>query len=143
VRFWDSSALIPLFVLERHSEAVRALAESDPHMAVWWATPVECASAVHRLRREGVFRASDAAQILAAMATALGAADTVQAGDALHAKALRLLGVHPLRAEDALQLAAALILVRDVPAGRELVSLDERLREAALLEGFRVLPESV
>jgi hypothetical protein len=62
---------------------------------------------------------------------------------ALCAKALRLLGVHPLRAADALQLAAALILVRDNPAGRELVSLDERLRESALLEGFRVLPQPV
>jgi hypothetical protein len=62
---------------------------------------------------------------------------------ALCAKALRLLGVHPLRAADALQLAAALILVRDDPAGRAFVCLDERLREAALLEGFRVLPESV
>jgi len=111
-------------------------------MAIWWATPVECASAVHRLRRERVFSAGEAAQVLAAMAAAFDAADTVQAGNALCAKAMRLLSVHPLRAADALQLAAALILVRDAPAGRELVSLDERLREAALLEGFRVLPES-
>lgn len=143
MRFWDSSALIPLFVLQPHSQVVRTLAESDPQMAVWWATPVECASALHRLRREGAFTASDAAQILAAMSMAFGAADTVQAGDSLRAKALRLLGVHPLHAADALQLAAALILVRDAPAGREFVCLDERLREAALLEGFRVLPESV
>ncbi len=140
MRFWDSSALIPLFVLEARSQAVKALAESDPHMAVWWAAPVECASAVHRLRREGVFSTAEAAPVLAAMSTAFGAADTVQAGDALSVKALRLLGVHPLRAADALQLAAALILVRDAPAGHELVSLHEQLREAALLEGFRVLP---
>lgn len=143
MRFWDSSALIPLFVLEPHSQAMRALAESDPHMAVWWATPVECASALHRLRREGAFSASAAAQVLAAMSAAFRAADTVQAGDALRAKALRLLGVHPLRAADAVQLAAALVLVRDAPVGREFVCLDERLREAALLEGFRVLPEPV
>lgn len=115
----------------------------DPDMMVWWASPVECASAVHRLRREGVFTAAEAAQVLAGLAAALDAANVVQPGDALCAKALRLLGVHPLRAADALQLAAALLWARDIPGGRDFVCLDERLRTAAILEGFQVLPEAI
>jgi hypothetical protein len=33
----------------------------DSEMVVWWGTPVECASAVHRLRREGRFSSQEAA----------------------------------------------------------------------------------
>ena len=92
MRFWDSSALIPLFVDERHSETTQALIAEDPEMMVWWASPVECASAVHRLRREGLFAPAESTQILSAIALAFAAANVVQPGDALSAKALRLLG---------------------------------------------------
>jgi hypothetical protein len=51
MRFWDSSALVPLFVLEERSPILEALVADDPDMVVWWASPVECGSAVHRLRR--------------------------------------------------------------------------------------------
>jgi len=47
-----------------------------------------------------------------------------------------------LRAADALQLAAALAWAQEQPLGRELVSLDLRLREAAQGEGFTILPTS-
>jgi hypothetical protein len=143
MRFWDSSALIPLFVREGHSPVMEALLGDDPEMMVWWASPVECAGAVHRLRREGAFTASEAAQVLARLTVALAAANAVQPGDALSARALRLLGVHALRAADALQLSAALLWARETPADREFVCLDERLRTAAVLEGFQVLPETL
>jgi hypothetical protein len=112
-------------------------------MMVWWASQVECASAVHRLRREGVFTPAEAAQVLHALAAGFDAANVVQPGDALSALALRLLGVHPLRAANALQLAAALRWTREKPDGRDFVCLDERLRTAAILEGFAVLPQAI
>ena len=140
MRFWDSSALIPLVVRERRSSLVEALVADDPDMMVWWASPVECGSAVHRLRREGVFTPTEAAQVLAGLTAVLDAANAVEPGDEMCAKALRLLGVHPLRAADALQLAAALLWTRDHPGGRDFVCLDERLRTAAAVEGFQVLP---
>ena len=143
MRFWDSSALIPLFVREGHSPLMEALVTADPDMIVWWASPVECASAMHRLRREGVFTPAEAAQVLAKLTAALDAANVVQPGDALCAKALRLLGAHPLRVADALQLAAALLWTREMPGGKDFVCLDERLRTAAILEGFAVLPDAV
>ena len=126
------------------SAAVEALATDDPDMIVWWASPVECGSAVHRLRREGVFTPEQAAEVLAALAGAFDAANVVQPGDEVAAKALHLLAVHPLRAADALQLAAGLVWARDgSPEGRAFVCLDDRLRTAATLEGFHVLPEVV
>jgi len=42
MRFWDSSALVPLFVLEERSPILEALVADDPDMVVWWASPVEC-----------------------------------------------------------------------------------------------------
>jgi predicted nucleic acid-binding protein len=140
VRFWDSSALIPLVVREVRAPLVEALVADDPDMMVWWASPVECGSAVHRLRREGAFTPTEAGHVLAGLTAVLDAANAVQPGDEVCAKALRLLGVHPLRAADALQLAAALLWSRDRPIGRDFVCLDERLRVAAAIEGFRVLP---
>jgi predicted nucleic acid-binding protein len=55
-------------------------------------------------------------------------------------RAGRALAAHPLRAADALQLAAALVWADDSPAGEAFVCLDDRLREAASREGFEVLP---
>ena len=51
----------------------------------------------------------------------------------------RLLRVHPLRAHDALQLAAALTWAGSPPSG-EIVAFDHTLREAARLEGLTPLP---
>ena len=142
MRFWDSSALVPLFVREERSPLVDVLVADDPDMVVWWASLVECGSAVHRLRREGVFTPVEAAGVLGRLSAALDAANAVEPGDDICARALRLLAVHPLRTADALQLAAALVWSRDHPGGRDFVCMDERLRAAALLEGFTILPDS-
>ena len=61
--------------------------------------------------------------------------------DMLRARAERLIGAHPLRAADALQLAAALAWCEEQPWNEAFVCLDKRLRAAARQEGFSVLPE--
>ena len=143
MKFWDSSALLPLVVSEGHSPFVQALAGADPDMMVWWTSQVECASAVHRLRREEVLTPAAAALVLARLTIAFDAANTVLPGEAVAAKAFRVLAAHALRAADALQLAAALVWARDAPTGRDFVCLDDQLRTAAAVEGFRVLPEGL
>jgi predicted nucleic acid-binding protein len=52
----------------------------------------------------------------------------------------RLMSAHPLKAADALQLAAAFRWAAEQPGGYEFVSLDGTLRTAAAVEGFTVLP---
>jgi hypothetical protein len=47
------------------------------------------------------------------------------------------------RAADTLQLAASLVWCRERPVGRSFVCLDARLREAAVREGFSVLPTAL
>ena len=48
--------------------------------------------------------------------------------------------VHPLRAADGLQLAAALAAAEEAPASIGFVGFDARLNQAASREGFAILP---
>ncbi len=140
MRFWDASAIVPLLVREATSTELAALYEQDPRMVVSWTTGVEVWAAVSRRRREGALRSPDvraARERLRALREDWAEVDDVEA---LRSRAVRLVEVHPLRAADGLQLAAALVAVQDHPDGFAFVTLDERLAEAAEAEGFRIWP---
>jgi predicted nucleic acid-binding protein len=138
--FWDSSAVVPLLVAEASSSAAAAILLEDKEMTMWWATPLECQSALHRRHRDSPLPPdvmSSAAERLRAI---VEHADTVAPTDEVRRRAGRLVSVHPLRAADALQLAAALIWCEEQPHGEVFVCLDARLRDAAHREGFDVRP---
>jgi len=137
MRFWDASALVPLLVEQPLSAHARHLLAEDQDLVVWWSTPVECASAVARLRREGILPESVEREALATLDLLRSGWHEILPGDALRAQALRVLRLHPLRAADALQLAAALEWA-GTPAAGALVTFDERLAGAAAREGFGV-----
>ena len=140
MRFWDSSALVPLFLDEPRSSSVHALFEHDPRLMVWWASRVECTSAMARAARDGRLDMPSKELARERRAEMFDGADEIAPGEEVRARAERLLALHPLRAGDALQLGAAIIWARERTVGQALVSLDERLREAARKEGFSVLP---
>ena len=138
MRIWDTSAVVPLLIREPRSARAQELFERDQEMFVWWGTPVECWSALARRRREGaITRAAedDATKRLDILSSAWS---EVSASDELRLQSRRLLRVHPLRAGDALQLAAALIAAGAAADG-ELVTADARLAEIAGLEGLDVI----
>ncbi|MGH9222090.1 MAG: hypothetical protein ACRD1W_22465, partial [Vicinamibacterales bacterium] len=60
----------------------------------------------------------------------------IEPRDEIRELARRLLRVHPLRTADAMQLGAAHLAAERRPATLELVTLDDRLRAAAVKEGF-------
>lgn len=142
VRFWDTSAIMPLLVDEPGTPFVRPLLEGDEWMAVWWGSRTECVSALSRRQRDRQLTAKtvrDARRVLQALAKSWA---EVQPTESVRKSAERLLAVHPLRAADAMQLAAALLWCRDDPEGHEFVCLDERLTAAAAREGFEVLTKT-
>lgn len=139
MRFWDSSALLPLVVEETTSKSCRTLRRADPALAVWALTRVELASALHRLFRDRVLDRAELSVALHRMELMVGRCTEVGAVEHVRERAERLLGIHPLRAADSLQLGAALVLVKDRPRRRGFVTSDERLAEAAGAEGFTVL----
>lgn len=138
MRFWDSSALVPLLAPEPGTERMMTLMREDPAAAVWWTTPVECASALARLAREKRMSRDDATMATGLLATAARGWSVVPPTDLVRHQAMRLLRLHPLRAADALQLAAALVLAEHDPRTLPFVTLDDRLALAAEQEGFEV-----
>jgi predicted nucleic acid-binding protein len=139
LRFWDSSAIVPLLVDEPATDAVRAALEKDPTMLVWWATGIECVSAIARLERHGDL-APDATLVALQRLDALaGGWHEVQPVESVRRAARRALRVHSLHTADALQLAAATVGSEGQPASLDVVSLDDRLSDAARREGFAVL----
>ena len=139
MRFWDSSALVPLLVAETTSEYALSELRADEEIVAWWATAVECTSAVVRLEREGLIEANAVRDALVRLASLQPSWNEVQPSVRVRDVALRLLRVHPLRAGDALQLAAAVVASEGSPGTLPFVSLDERLLLAAEREGFSVL----
>jgi uncharacterized protein len=135
VRFWDSSALVTLVLEQPRTAQARQLHTQDPELVVWWASSIECASAIARLHRDGQLTAADEAQARGLLTTLRASWFEVQPGDAVLEQALRVLRLHPLRAADAMQLAAALEWSGSPPNG-QFVSFDQRLSAAAQREGF-------
>jgi predicted nucleic acid-binding protein len=90
-----------------------------------------------------VFSAADERNALSVLERLTATWIVVAASDAVRERALRLVRIHPLRAADALQLAAALAWAEDEPRTRQLVTFDARLAEGARLEGFTVCSPDV
>ncbi len=144
MRFWDSSAIVPLLVTEASTKAVRAAWLRAPSMAVWWATPVECLSALCRLERDGALSTNGLRDAIARLDALSAAWLEIEAGPRVRELAMRLLRTHALRAADSLQLAAAIVAAEERPATLDIVTLDARLADAAGREGFAVeLPASI
>lgn len=139
MRFWDASAIIPLLVSETSSRALQALAKQDSTVLVWWGSEVECASALARIERDGALDPREAARVFERLRQLSGAWQEIEPSDVIRQVAIRFLRVHPLRAADALQLAAAYAAAEQRPASLDMVTLDERLAIAARKEGFVVL----
>ena len=110
-------------------------------IVAWWGTRLECAAALARQWRQGVLGADAQVSAHARLERLARGWSVVGASEELLGLALRLVRVHPLRAGDALQLAAAVTWSQPAPASPALVSLDHVLRDAAMREGFTVLPE--
>ena len=143
MRFWDSSAIVPLLVAEPSTAEAIAELERDPDMIVWWATEVECVSALARLEREAHLPSPGMTVAIERLDALIGAWQEVQPVDRIRQTAERLLRVHGLRAGDAFQLGAAISAAEDQPASLDIVTFDERLAMAAEREGFKVvLPSS-
>lgn len=139
MKFWDASAIVPLLVLETSSRHLQSLAAKESAMLVWWGSKVECVSALARRERDGALDARVIAIALQRLQQLADAWHEIDPSDPIRETAERFLRVHPLRAADALQLAAAFAAAERRPASLEIVTLDDRLANAARKEGFGVV----
>jgi hypothetical protein len=107
-------------------------------IAVWWTTPVEIMSGLTRLERMNEISRD---QFLAGKQRGQSLAkiwDTVGPSTTVLSRANLLLELYPLRAADALQLAAAIEYFEYSPTGNVFITADQRLADAARGSGFMV-----
>ena len=138
MRFWDSSAVVPLLIEQPSSPRAAIWATGDDTMVLWTLTPVEVVSALRRLVREGAMGEDVSHQAETRMNQLIDNSHIVIDVEPVKEFARRLLRLHALRAFDALQLGAALHWAEGHPRGRTLHTLDGRLALAARREGFLV-----
>jgi uncharacterized protein len=138
--FFDSSALLPLFVQEDRSKEIQRIAMDDPSLVVWWGSTIECFSAFARLRRERIIDSAEEQNIRARVLELKNSWTEIQPGNEVKALAHQLLLPYALSAADSMQLAAALLWADKLPSNHQFVCLDAKLAQAALKEGFIVLP---
>lgn len=139
MKYWDSSALLPLLIREPASQRMTEALQDDPAIVTWWGTGIECVSAIARLERDNALNATGVRDALARLRAAAEAWTEVPAVPVVREQAIRLLRLHPLRAADAVQLAAAIVAADFEPATLEFVTLDARQGAAAEREGFRAV----
>jgi predicted nucleic acid-binding protein len=141
MKFWDTSALVPLLIRENSTEAVLKIIGEDPAMAVWWGSETECLSALARREREKQLSRHDVTVAERDLTNLLSGALEIIPSLEVRRHARRLLMTHPLRAADAFQLASAMVLAGDQPHQISIVTFDQNLALSAQREGFMTLPE--
>jgi predicted nucleic acid-binding protein len=105
---------------------------------VWFGTLVEIESSLVRRQRDGQLPADVEHAARKRLTEITKQWTEVIPTEEVRTRAIRLLRVHQLRAADAFQLAAALIFCREQPQHLPFLTADQRLRDAASLEGFPV-----
>lgn len=139
MRFWDSSALLPLLIAETTSARMDGYYREDPVVVTWWGTKIECVSALARLERDGDMATDQARLALKRLDAASATWIEVPAQDDVRDQSIRLLRMHRLRAADATQIGAALVASGFSPRSLTFVTLDVRQGDAAEREGFSLL----
>lgn len=140
MKFWDTSALLPLCLKEPQTKQIQDLVYQDGDLVAWWGALIEGYAALARLRREQILTDEEELQSRQFFLRLSSQWSEVRPSNLVRDQASRVLLLHPLRAADALQLAAALVWAGSQVPSLEFVCLDHRLREAAAREGFQVIP---
>jgi uncharacterized protein len=138
MRFFDASALVKKYVRETDSARVRRLLKSG-EVALSRLSEVEVVSAFARLAREGAISVAQRDRAAAAFVSDLLAWHVIELTPEVMATARRLLMQYHLRAGDAVQLSAAVVLQIGLgEALAEFVAYDQRILDVAGAEQLAV-----
>lgn len=137
MKFWDSSALVPLVSNESTTETLNGIMTADPAIVVSPITPVEVDSAVWRKARQT--RDQVARQrSLRRLSELHDRWVVIERYSEIFEEARRMVARYGLRGADAIQLATAIITRGD--STLVFVALDKDLQAAARAAGFPILP---
>lgn len=132
--FLDSSALVKRYIREAGTDEVLAQCDRGTELAVAVIAVPEVVSAFRRLVREGRVDEAQHAALKADLGADLADAILCETSPQVVQRAIDALEAHPLRAMDALHVAAALVGAADV-----FISADARQCAAAAALGLAVV----
>ncbi|HEV8611949.1 MAG TPA: type II toxin-antitoxin system VapC family toxin [Gemmatimonadales bacterium] len=138
MKYWDSSALVPLLMEEARTAGLQKILSTDAEIITWWGSRIECRSALYRQQRDGRLKESIVAAAELVLVTLARRWLEIGASEIVRETAERLLRGHPLRSGDALQLASTIVAADFRPSNLQFVCCDQRLAAAARQEGFSV-----
>ena len=139
MRFWDSSALVPLLLAESRSPLMNEMLLDDREIVAAAITPIEISSVLWRRRHAGILKLDAHTVADRRFASLTTRWWQVAQSERVIESALHLVTKHALRSLDALQLASAVAFASS-PASLPFVTLDQDLAAAARAEGFPILP---
>ncbi|MDE2926317.1 MAG: type II toxin-antitoxin system VapC family toxin [Acidobacteriota bacterium] len=140
MRYWDASAVVPLIIAETKSGWAHDRLAEDDRIITWAWTRTEIVSAIERRTREEALTRLQRRNLLRQFDAFASHWDEVTDILAVRVRANLLLARHSLRAADAGQLAAAMLVQEQLSSPLTFVCLDQRLSIAAELEGLDVMP---
>jgi len=128
-----------MLVPQASTPQIQNIYRRDAELMVWWATEIECTSALARLERRNEITTRGASMAFRRLDVMKSSWSEVQSLGPIKEISRRLLRTHDLRAGDAMQLAAAVVASEGRPSSLEFLSLDDRLVQAAHREGLVVV----
>ena len=141
MKYWDTSAIVPLLVAESSSAILRMIVREDDQIATWSWTRTEVVAAIERRAREGIHSRHQRLDILIDLDSFAVTWDEITDTLVIRTRAHSVLSRHALKAADAGHLGSALLVQDQLNEPLDFVCLDHRLSSAAQLEGLRVVPE--
>lgn len=138
MKYWDSSAIVPLIVPETKTEESRNLIKKDRQILTWMLTETEILSALCRKLRDGSINLREFNSAKRHLFDLKRSWIIVTHAEKVQQRANILLERYPLRAFDALHLASAEVAINENYSRLDFVTYDARLQEAAYKEGFNL-----
>ena len=136
----ESSAVLAWLLDEASGPRIRQLLAKAEIIVASDLTIIECERVLRRAVALGDLTEGDAADRRAHLTTAAAHWHVFRIAPEIVDRARQAFPGEPIRTLDAIHLASALV-ARSAVAGLELLSLDERVRTAGGMLGFRVRPE--
>lgn len=135
----ESSAVLAWLLLEREGARVDRLLSSAENIVASDLTLIECDRALFRAAAIGRLSATEASDCRRELAALAGAWNILRIGPEIVERARRSFPTDIIRALDAIHLASALVARAAIPL-LEILTLDERIREAARDLGLKLQP---
>jgi uncharacterized protein len=139
VNYFDSSAIVKLFIVEPGTQRVHELFASDREFAVSRVGYAEVHAGFARRRRDGSLDSNAYEKIVQLFDAQWLLCARIDLRDDVLAMTRALVRRHPLRGFDAIHLASAITLKPHVGEGIQFVASDDRLLAAAQAEGLSIV----